>query len=588
MSIQLEALTKRYGDQEVVQEVSLEVAKGELVVLLGESGSGKSTLLRMVAGLTAMDGGRVLLHGRDVTFEPPQRREVGLVFQSYALFRAMTVAENVEFALKVRRVGSRERRQRREELLDLVGLGGLGGRLPRQLSGGQQQRVALARALAHRPEVLLLDEPFGALDVRTRAELRQALLDIQRELTLSTIFVTHDQEEAFALADRLAVMHNGRLLELGSPRDLYLQPRSERVATFLGGANLLIGEVTERGLRLGEAELPLAGEALSAGTRRVQVLFRPEDVTLGDPAGARPAGALGRARVERAVFLGATERLRLRLPPLPRVRALAPAAPFGSDSLVVEALRTLPESRRLPLSPGDEVWLGVKRVHPLPHPGLALVAASAGDEAGAAALELAGELGRRAGGRVTELMNQPLEEALRRHQDRQPVDLVVFGLAPGAGLDRVEELLEASPDHLLVVRGAAPLPERLLIGVAVGEPGKSDVLFAGRLARHLEAEARVLTFLPAGTEARLATRFVEASVRTLGRLGVPASGEVRPGEPAAELLAEQAASPGSWLVLGAPLPDLRGRIRLGRVVAELLARSTRPVLIVRNHTEDDR
>ena len=187
MSIVLEDLTKRYAGHPVVNGVSLEVADGELFVLLGSSGSGKSTLLRMIAGLSEVDAGRVLLHGRDVTDLPPAKRGVGFVFQSYALFRGMSVAENVEFALAVRGVAAEQRRRRRDELLELVGLAGLGGRMPRQLSGGQQQRVALARALAHQPEVLLLDEPFGALDAKVRLELRRTIREIQRELGITTL-----------------------------------------------------------------------------------------------------------------------------------------------------------------------------------------------------------------------------------------------------------------------------------------------------------------------------------------------------------------------------------------------------------------
>ena len=213
MSIVLEQLTKRYEGHPVVNRVSLEVAHGEFFVLIGPSGSGKSTVLRMIAGLNSVDQGRVLLHDRDVTNDPPQQRGVGFVFQHYALFQHMSVADNIEFALKVRRVAAGERRRRRDELLEVVGLAGLGRRMPAQLSGGQQQRVALARAIAHRPEVLLLDEPFGALDAKIRVELRRALRQIQTDLGITTIFVTHDQEEAFELADRLGVMNFGRLLK---------------------------------------------------------------------------------------------------------------------------------------------------------------------------------------------------------------------------------------------------------------------------------------------------------------------------------------------------------------------------------------
>jgi len=219
MSIILDQLTKRYEGHPVVNRLSLEIANGEFFVLIGPSGSGKSTVLRMIAGLNSVDEGRVILHGRDVSLATPQQRGVGFVFQHYALFQHMSVADNIEFALRVRKVPFNQRQKRRDELLELVGLAGLGGRLPDQLSGGQQQRVALARALAHKPEVLLLDEPFGALDAKIRVELRRALRGIQTELGITTIFVTHDQEEAFELADRLAVMNFGRLLEVGTPSE---------------------------------------------------------------------------------------------------------------------------------------------------------------------------------------------------------------------------------------------------------------------------------------------------------------------------------------------------------------------------------
>src|SRR6476660_2469244 len=240
MSIILDQLTKRYEGHPVVNRLSLEIANGEFFVLIGPSGSGKSTVLRMIAGLNSVDEGRVILHDRDVTLASPQQRGVGFVFQHYALFQHMSVADNIEFALRVRKVPVGQRQKRRDELLELVGLAGLGGRLPDQLSGGQQQRVALARALAHKPEVLLLDEPFGALDAKIREELRRTIRQVQRELGITTVLVTHDQEEAFAMADRIGIMNLGRLLEIGRPDELYARPATRFVATFLGAANLLL------------------------------------------------------------------------------------------------------------------------------------------------------------------------------------------------------------------------------------------------------------------------------------------------------------------------------------------------------------
>ncbi|HET9693473.1 MAG TPA: ABC transporter ATP-binding protein, partial [Steroidobacteraceae bacterium] len=249
MSIVLDQVTKRYQGVPVVNDVSLSVRQGEFLVLLGPSGSGKSTLLRAIAGLTDVDHGRISLHGKDVTHLNARQREVGFVFQHYALFRHMSIGDNIEFALRVRGVKAIERRARRQELLKLVALEGMDDRLPAQLSGGQQQRVAVARALAHRPEVLLMDEPFGALDAKIREGLRRTIREIQRELQITTILVTHDQEEAFALADRIGVMNQGRLLECGRPDDLYTRPATRFVSTFLGAANLLLGYRTPRGVR---------------------------------------------------------------------------------------------------------------------------------------------------------------------------------------------------------------------------------------------------------------------------------------------------------------------------------------------------
>jgi sulfate/thiosulfate transport system ATP-binding protein len=628
MSIVLEDLTKRYGGHPVVNSVSLEVGDGELFVLLGSSGSGKSTLLRMIAGLSEVDAGRVMLHGRDVTDLPPARRGVGFVFRSYALFRGMPVAENVEFALSVRGVPADQRRRRRDELLELVGLAGLGGRMPRQLSGGQQQRVALARALAHQPEVLLLDEPFGALDAKVRIELRRTIREIQRELGVTTLFVTHDQEEAFELADRLAVLSFGRMLEAGPPDELYLRPETEFVATFLGTANLMVGEATAEGVRLGPVQFPLGtrGEpAENGGSRRVQVLFRPEDVAVRDTAEDVSCPILGQALVEQRSFVGSFERLRLRLPPLPGVRAIAPPVPFGRDEIWVEATRSQDQARRFPLRPGDSTWVGVQRVHALIHPGLRFLMLTNGSPCTKAALALGGELARRSQARVALLGHADGEAGERSIQDakevlgsgiaaiesrltlegpaeaiaeevsRRPCDLVILSLPPKDGLELAGEVLDAGHHHLLLApndlgAGAARVPARLLICVAVGEPGKEDVSFTGRLARHLGAEATILTVLPetdrGGLAEAQAERFLAGSARTLRRMGVAVATRIRHGSPREEIVAQIAEGGHDLLVLGAPLPGRDGRIDLGGFIGKLLPQlpqaSNFPVLIVRS------
>jgi sulfate transport system ATP-binding protein len=296
MSITLDQVTKRYQDVPVVNDVSIDIGDGEFFVLLGPSGSGKSTLLRAVAGLTGVDHGRISLHGRDVTHVPAQKRDVGLVFQNYALFRHMTVADNIEFALRVRRMRAAARRERRRELLRLVALEGMDERLPAQLSGGQQQRVAVARALAHKPEVLLLDEPFGALDAKIREELRRTIRQVQRELGITTVLVTHDQEEAFALADRIGVMNLGRLLEIGRPDELYTRPATRFVATFLGAANLLLARQTKHGIRFGAlgADGPFTDVPQGAREHEVVAVIRPEEIELAPERRAHSCAAISR------------------------------------------------------------------------------------------------------------------------------------------------------------------------------------------------------------------------------------------------------------------------------------------------------
>ena len=236
MAIAVDGITKRFGDFRALDDVSLEIPEGSLTALLGPSGSGKSTLLRVISGLERPDRGTVRIGGEDVTALPTQKRGVGFVFQHYAPFTHMTVRENVAFGLKIRKRPKEEIRARVDELLELVQLSGLGRRYPSQLSGGQRQRMALARALAPEPEVLLLDEPFGALDARVRVELREWLRRLHDEMHVTTIFVTHDQEEALELADSIVVMNKGRVEQVAGPRDLYDRPANDFVMTFVGDA----------------------------------------------------------------------------------------------------------------------------------------------------------------------------------------------------------------------------------------------------------------------------------------------------------------------------------------------------------------
>src|SRR6476469_7196341 len=243
MAITVRNVNKRFGDFVALDDVSLEVPAGSLTALLGPSGSGKSTLLRVIAGLEKADQGEVFIGGNEATSLPPQRRDIGFVFQHYAAFKHMTVAKNVAFGLEIRKRPKDEVKRRVAELLDLVQLDGFGDRYPTQLSGGQRQRMALARALAVEPEVLLLDEPFGALDARVRSELRAWLRRLHDEMHVTTVFVTHDQEEALEVADQIVVINNGRREQVGTPDELYDRPSSEFVMSFLGPITMLDGRL---------------------------------------------------------------------------------------------------------------------------------------------------------------------------------------------------------------------------------------------------------------------------------------------------------------------------------------------------------
>ncbi|HWE38823.1 MAG TPA: sulfate/molybdate ABC transporter ATP-binding protein [Isosphaeraceae bacterium] len=302
-AIAVRGLSKRFGAFRAVDDVSFKVPSGQLVALLGPSGSGKSTILRIIAGLEAPDAGEVVLTGEDATTVPVQRRGVGFVFQHYALFRHMTVRQNVVFGLEVRGADRREVRGRVERLLHLVQLHGYADRYPSQLSGGQRQRVALARALAPEPKVLLLDEPFGALDAKVREELRTWLRSLHDEAHVTSLFVTHDQQEAFEVADRVVVLNQGKVEQIGPPQDLYESPASPFVAEFLGAINVLPVDLIRA---LGYEAM----EATSPDDPAASAYIRPHDLDIDRRRNGRPSWP---ARVSRLVPLGPLVRLELTL-----------------------------------------------------------------------------------------------------------------------------------------------------------------------------------------------------------------------------------------------------------------------------------
>ena len=303
---------KRFGEFSAVQDFTLSAEKGEFVSFLGPSGCGKTTTLRMIAGFEQPTSGTITIDGRDITRVPPNRRNVGMVFQSYALFPNMNVADNIGFGLKVRKRPADQIRKRVEELLEIVNLSDKGNRFPYQLSGGQQQRVALARALAFEPQVLLLDEPLSALDAKIRVALRGQIRDIQRQLGITTVYVTHDQEEALSMSDRVVVMSEGRMEQVGTPFEIYNFPSTAFVASFVGTLNVLAGVVTDAA----NGQLTLSGQPVRIGRsfegnlgREVTVALRPEMVSLGTEGGANRLTG----KVTDVSFLGSIVRLRVRL-----------------------------------------------------------------------------------------------------------------------------------------------------------------------------------------------------------------------------------------------------------------------------------
>ncbi|AGT08559.1 ABC transporter ATP-binding protein [Paracoccus aminophilus] len=332
-ALELQNLTRRFGPTTAVDEVSLKIAPGELISLLGPSGSGKSTVLRMIGGFETASAGRILIEGRDMTPLPPERRPTGMVFQSHALWPHMTVAGNIGFGLRLRRLNRDEIRRKVDEVLALVGLAGFGERSPAKLSGGQQQRVALARSLVLEPKVLLLDEPFASLDQHLREHLRDEVREIQRRLGITMIFVTHGQDEALAIADRIAVMRAGRLEQIGRPEQIYRRPESEFVAGFIGQISFFDIEI--RGGQANFGGLPLT-LPLPDGPARLAI--RPEDLAL-TPA---PDGITPAARVTRVTDFGSHLSVDLMLADGNRLKAQAPAG-----QPLDEGARLIPKPRRV-------------------------------------------------------------------------------------------------------------------------------------------------------------------------------------------------------------------------------------------------
>jgi len=375
------AVSKSFRGTRVLEDIDFDVAEGESLVLLGASGSGKTTILRIIAGLEEPDTGRVILHGKDVTELPARERGVGVIFQSYALFPRMNVEQNISYGLRIRHRPRREIRETVDHLISLVRLEDHRRKYPSQLSGGQQQRVAIARTLAYKPQVLLFDEPFGALDAQTRVRLRREIHSLLRQIKVPAIFITHDQEEALELGDRIAVINAGRIEQIGTPDQVYNRPETEYVATFLGAANLLLGVINNDMVEIGTAQIPARAEIerLRDG-QAIKLVFRPEDVHLSR-TGALPPNCrrLTNGVIEEINFVGAFERVTLRLdlvarqptegaPPLYNVTLNSLDRPTGIPILVT---RPKTEASATRLGVGDRVAVGLMAFRVLPNYALA-------------------------------------------------------------------------------------------------------------------------------------------------------------------------------------------------------------------------
>jgi ABC-type Fe3+/spermidine/putrescine transport system ATPase subunit len=369
-------VSKRFGKTSVLENITFHVAEGEVLVLLGASGSGKTTILRIIAGLEQPYTGKVILHGRDVTELPARERGVGVIFQSYALFPKMTVEKNIGYGLRIRKRKRKEIRKTVNDLLGLVQLEEHRKKYPSQLSGGQQQRVAIARTLAYNPEVLLFDEPFGALDTQTRVHLRREIRALLRKVNVPAIFITHDQEEALELGDRIAVVNQGHIEQIGTPFEIYNQPATEYVATFLGAANILDAVVRQSSLEVGTFQIPaqLDQERFKDGDC-VKIVFRPEDVTLTKTDFVRPGHhKIGTALVEEVSFVGAYERLRMRLQKAGSEECalddpsfyLTTDTPESQPSKSIIATRPKPEAGATKLGIGDSVVVAITSFTVLP------------------------------------------------------------------------------------------------------------------------------------------------------------------------------------------------------------------------------
>ena len=541
MAIVLENIVKGFSGHLIVNKLNLTVNDGESFVLLGSSGSGKSTILRIIAGLLYPDEGKVFLNGNDVTNVAIQKRDIGFVFQNYAIFKHMSVLDNVEFGLKIRKVKKDERRRQALSMLELVGLSGLGERFPNQLSGGQRQRVALARALVYKPKVLLLDEPFGALDVEIRSNLRKTLLDIQRTLNVTMILVTHDQEEAFELADRIGVIERGNLVEVGTPSELYYTPKKEFIAKFVGGGNVVVGREKDKEIRIGSATLPFPKNAKSYEEGApVRVLFRPEMVKFSKndlQSNDKTLFNIGVGELKKYSFQGCMTKLLFELESLTGARPVMPTLSYGqrfANIVCTTASSEIQDNLKI----GDKFNIFLKSYHVLEPSALKFIYLANDLKRKEGALTVGRELALSSHGTLNlfhvcekeneqedSLLNlKKLKDSISDTNNNYHFDVKVkTGKVLSSFIREVQEgyydvsLIDASNvnskinvqklrnmiKNILILAGVPVLIgnsmnkniNKVLICTRCGEPGKVVLNFGARLSRHLTSKVTLFNVL---------------------------------------------------------------------------------------------
>ncbi|HSP87055.1 MAG TPA: ATP-binding cassette domain-containing protein [Ignavibacteriaceae bacterium] len=612
MSIILTKIKKSLGYQLIINKVSLEIFDGELFVLLGSSGSGKSTLLRIIAGLIQPDSGKIEINKRDVTYLSPQERNTGFVFQNYSVFRHMTVKENIEFGLKIRKVTPPEKEKISGELLDLVGLTGLEKRYADQLSGGQQQRVSLARALAYQPSVLLLDEPFGALDVKIRSQLRKSLKEIQKKIKVTTILVTHDQEEAFELADRIGVINQGQLIEVDKPDILYNYPKFEFTAAFIGDGNVLVGKKEKDIIKLGTLSIPFPENSPPHDDNApVRVLFKAEKLILSNTKLPDDIFTLGKAKVNETRFNGSYFRVFLEMNELTGVQSIEPNISFREVKIIIQAVLSGKEIDDQ-IKVGSELWIGITDYHILQPSGLKLLIY---DEDHSKVSEFGLTLAKITGGfasllSVVDSQSQTSEalSVLEKIRQAHQKYLNLTSAQVRVGKQNDELLKEAQEGryeivvlsweekaYALQILKVLKLPvilvtkphlrlQKILVCTAAGEPGKEDIKFACRVAKLSGSSVTLFHAMQtrhSKDEAERANRHLASGKSYIETMGVPCEIKIiEANNPVEKIEKELNETDYDLLVIGSPAPRSIHDFFWKDITSKIIDVSNIPVLIV--------